>query len=103
MRNANRQRLVVTSENPRFRNIFGFVNSGIVYRPFAFLILIIDLDETPMPLNLIVIVVRKALDWSNNNSVDAYDRRHDADVLLLKIILNHSEKGTFFINPVPYR
>jgi hypothetical protein len=36
-------------------DIFGFVNSGIVDRPLAFLILIIDLDETPIPLNLITL------------------------------------------------
>ena len=53
------------------RDLFGFVNSGIIDRPFALLILVIDLDEAPMPLNLFVIVVLEALDWSNNNGVDA--------------------------------
>ena len=56
-----------------------------------------------MPLNLFVIVVPEALDWSNNNGVDANNGRDDADVLLLKIFRSHPEKRTCFINPVPYR
>ncbi len=87
-------------------DIFGFVNSGIVDRPLAFLILIIDLDETPIPLNLIVIVVPEVLDWSNNNGVDANNGRDDSDILLLKIFRSHPEKRmkppssvrTFFIS-----
>src|ERR1700730_4206771 len=84
-------------------DIFGFVDSGIVDRPFAFLILTIDLDETPIPLNLFEIVVPEALDWSNNNGIDANNGRDDADVLLLKIFRSHLEKRTCFINPVPHR
>ena len=82
---------------------FGLVNSAIVDRPFACLILTIDLDETPIPLNLIVIVVREALDWGNNNGLHANNRREKADVLLLKIFRSHSEKRALFVNPVPYR
>ena len=82
---------------------FGFVNSAIVDCPFVFLALIIDLDETPIPLNLIVIMVRVALDRSNKHGVDANDGRHDADVQSPKIFWGHPEKRTLFINRVPYR
>ena len=84
-------------------DIFGFIDSAIIDRPIAFLILIIDLDEAPIPLNLIVIVVPEALHWSNNNGVDANNGREDANVLLLKIFWSHPEKRTCFIDRVPNR
>ena len=77
-------------------DIFGFVNSGIVDRPFPFLILIIDLDEAPIPLNLFVIVVPEALHWSNNNGVNANDGRDEADVLLLKIFRSTRKADLFY-------
>ena len=61
--------------NPNRSDSFGFVNSAIVDCPFVFLALIIDLDKAPIPLNLIVIIVRVALDRSNNHGVDANDGR----------------------------
>jgi hypothetical protein len=65
-----------SKENPFNRSvIFGFVNSAIVDRPSVFFALIIDLDKTPIPLNLIVIIVRVALDRSNKHGVDANDGR----------------------------
>ena len=57
-------------------NSFGFVNSTIVDRPLVFLSLIIDLNEPPIPFNLIVIVVRVTLDRSNNHGVNTNDGRH---------------------------
>ena len=82
---------------------FGLVNSAIVDRPFACLIFSIDLDETPIPLNLITIVVSVALDWSNDDGLDANNGREDADVLLLKVLRSHSEKRALFVNTVAYR
>ena len=34
------------------RELFGLIDSGIVDRPIPLLVLIVDLNETPLPLNL---------------------------------------------------
>jgi hypothetical protein len=69
-----------TIRNLNRRKIFGFVNSAIVDCPLVFLTLIIDLNETSIPLNLIVIVVRVALDRGNNHGVNTDNGGHNADV-----------------------
>jgi hypothetical protein len=59
-------------------------------RPFALLVLIIDLEEAPISLISIVIVLPETLD--RNNGVDASYRRHYTDILPLKNLRGQTEK-----------
>jgi hypothetical protein len=65
--------------------------------------LLIDLNETPVPLNLIVMIVRGALHWSHDHAIDAHDGGHDPDIVSLKILRSQPEERTPFVNLVPER
>jgi hypothetical protein len=73
LRSSAVERFCVTSRRPLTANLLRVVDSTVVNREPALTVYRVDLDKSPVPENLIVGIVDRALNWGWNHRIDTDD------------------------------